>query len=183
MKKNKFWICIISLAMQLPLTQFSLAQESVLDVGIRIQKTVNLYYENGFSVQYSDKRLKPDRLYFGFTYVTSRLGTALNSNAIPQDNFLFSGAWYFRPNHVLRPLVRLNSGFFVANYEEEVFNELPNSSFLLSPDIGVIFETTLPLKISLSLGYNLITGDGESGPGTLYPLYFQSTISWNLIKK
>ncbi|MGZ3926149.1 MAG: hypothetical protein ACXVJG_04270, partial [Mucilaginibacter sp.] len=33
----------------------SVAQNSVLDVGARLQKAVNLYYENGIAVSYSDK--------------------------------------------------------------------------------------------------------------------------------
>ena len=156
-------------------------QKSILDVGWRFQKTVNLYFESGVSLQYSHKNLSADKLYFGFAYLTSRLGTAANSNAIVQDQFLFSGSWYFRPKHTFRPLVRLNIGYFVASYKEEMFDILPNSSFLLSPEIGVSFETDLPLKFVINMGYNIITGDGINGPGTLYPLYFQATVSWNIL--
>ena len=92
------------------------AQSSVLDLGIRLQKDVGLYSENGIAINYSDKRLKPDRLYFGFSYFTSRLGTAFNSNAVKQDNFLLSSAWYFRQNHVIRPFVRANAGYFASDY-------------------------------------------------------------------
>jgi hypothetical protein len=158
------------------------AQSSVLDVGIRLQQTVNLYNENGIAASYSNKRLKPDRLYFGFSYVTSRLGTALHSNAIKQDNYLVSAAWYFRRKHIIRPFGRLNTGYFFANYGDKIFNFLPRKSILLSTDIGICFESNLPLKISTSLGYNFITGNGLSGPGTLYPVFYQLTLSWNLFK-
>ncbi|MFD2201391.1 hypothetical protein [Shivajiella indica] len=158
-------------------------QESVLDVGIRFQKTVNFYWENGVSIQYSHRNLKPDRLYFGFSYVTSRLGTAINSNAIKQDNFLFNTSWYFRPQHTFRPIVRLNFGYFLADYEEPVFDVLDNTSFLLSPELGAVFESKAPFKVMITLGYNLVTGNGNQGAGTVYPLFVQSTLSWSIFKK
>ena len=155
------------------------AQSSILDVGVRLQQTVNLYNENGIGVSYSNIHLKPDRLYFGFSYTTSRLGTALHSNAIRQDNFLVSAAWYFRKHHIIRPLARLNTGYFSADYGDKMFKVLPQKSLLLSADIGICFQTGTPFKVTTSLGYNFITGDGLSGPGTLYPLFYQLTLSWN----
>ena len=159
------------------------AQKPILDVGLRLQKTINLYNENGLSVQYSHPTLCYDKLYFGLSYVTSRLGTAFNSNAIKQDNYILSGTWMFRPQHVVRPFARLNTGYFHADYEYAIFDDLDNNSMLLSPEGGVCFETHLPLKISLSMGYNVITGNGVNGAGTLFPLYLQTTLSWNLFKK
>ncbi|MDQ2719086.1 MAG: hypothetical protein M3Z26_04905 [Bacteroidota bacterium] len=159
---------------------FANAQSPVLDVGIRLQQTVNLYNKNGISVSYSFKAIKPDRLYFGFSYVTSRLGTAFHSNAIKQDNYLVSAAWYIRRKHVIRPFLRLNTGYFSANYGNKIFDVLPRKSILLSSDIGICFQTNSPIKISTSIGYNFITGNGLSGTGTLYPVFYQFTLSWNL---
>jgi len=159
------------------------AQSSVLDVGLRLQKAVNLYYENGFAINYSSKSLMPDRLYFGFSYVTSRLGTAFNSNAIKQDNYLLSSAYYFRKKHLIRPFIRANAGYFSADYGDKIFDVLPRKSLLLSADAGISFQTNLPLKISTSLGYNFITGNGLSGPGTLYPVFYQVTLSWNIFNR
>ena len=155
-------------------------QNSVLDVGVRLQKTINLYYENGVSLSYSNKKLRSDQLYFGFSYVTSRLGTAMNSNAIKQDNYLLSSAYYFRKNHTVRPFLRLNAGYFSADYGDKMFDELPRTSPLLSTDFGLSFKTRLPLKIATSLGYNFVTGDGIEGPGTLYPIFYQLTLSWDV---
>ncbi len=159
------------------------AQESILDAGVRIQKTVGLYWENGFSFQYSHKHLKPDQFYFGITYVTSRLGSAINSNAIKQDNYLVNASWYFKSKHKVRMLGRLNVGYFVADYEDDMFNELQNTSFIMSPELGVVWVTNSPIKVNLSMGYNLFTGNGQDGAGTLYPMYFQTTVSWNLLKR
>lgn len=159
------------------------AQTSVLDVGLRLQKSINLYNENGFSVSYSNKKLRPDRLYFGFAYVTSRLGTAYKSNAIKQDNYLLSSAWLFRQKHVWRPFVRANVGYFSADYGDAVFDALPRHSPIFSTELGLSFKASLPLKLSTSLGYNFITGDGVEGPGTLYPVFYQATLSWDIFSK
>lgn len=160
-----------------------IAQHYILDVGLRLQHSVNLYNENGFSVAYSPGHFKHDRLYLGFSFVTSRLGSAFHSNAIKQDNVLVSAAWMLRRNHFIRPFGRLNAGFFSASYGNKLFDDLPSKSLLFSPDLGLCFETNLPLKISTSFGYNLITGNGTAGPGTLYPAYYQLTFSWSICQK
>jgi hypothetical protein len=183
LKRRKFQYFALLTVLFLSQTLSSYGQETVFDVGMRFQRTVNLYWENGVSVQYSNKNLMPDRLYFGFSYMSSRLGTAINSNAIKQDSFLFNTSWYFKPQHALRPIARFNLGYFMADYEEPMFDVLENTSFLLSPEIGAVFETKSPLKVMVTMGYNLITGDGTKGAGTVYPLFAQSTLSWTLIKK
>ena len=157
------------------------AQNHVLDVGLRLQKTVNLYYENGITAQYTSDQLLSQRLYLGFSYVSSRLGTALGSNAIKQDNVFLSATYYFRNQRVLQPLVRLNAGYFIADLEEPMFDELPNSSILLSPEAGISFDPKSPFKINASFGFNVFTGDGTEGPGTLYPLFVQTSITWNIL--
>ncbi|MDB5135346.1 MAG: hypothetical protein JWP37_1949 [Mucilaginibacter sp.] len=178
MLKRVYLLVIIIL-----IAQYSNAQGPVLDVGLRLQKAVNLYSENGFAVNYSSRTLMPDRLYFGFSYVTSRLGTAFNSNAIMQDNYLLSSAYYFKEKHVIRPFTRANVGYFSADYGDKIFDVLPRKSLLLSADAGLCFQTHSPLKISTSLGYNFITGNGLSGPGTLYPVFYQVTVSWNIFNR
>jgi hypothetical protein len=160
---------------------FADAQSSILDAGAKFQKSINLYYEHGAALNYSDKRLLPDRLYFGFSFVTSRLGSALNSNAIKQENYLLSAGWYFRRNHIVRPFAQLNGGYFSADYGNKMFDVFPRSSLLLSTDAGLSFQTHTPLKIATSLGYNFITGNGLTGPGTLYPVFYQVTFSWNIL--
>ncbi len=157
------------------------AQNSVLDVGVRLQKSVNLYYENGVTAQYTNDRLFSKRLYFGLSYVTSRLGSAIGSNAIKQDNIFLSTTYFFRPDRKLQPFLRLNTGYFHSDLEEEIFDDLPNSSLLLSPEAGLRFKTNSPIKIGASIGYNLITGDGSKGPGTLYPVFIQSSITWIIL--
>ena len=159
------------------------AQKPILDAGLRFQKTIGLYWENGISFQYSMNRFKRDRFYLGVSYVTSRLGSAINSNAISQDNYLFNISWYFGNRKKFRSLIRMNVGYFKADYEDPVFDVLDNSSLLLSPEFGFALRTNSPFKIMATVGYNLITGNGEEGAGTLYPMFVQTTLSWNLFQK
>lgn len=158
---------------------YAQAQQRVLDVGIRLQKTINLYYENGLSIQYSSNKLAGERLYFGLSYISSRLGSAMASNAIRQDNFLLSGAYFLRPAKVLRPMFRASTGYFSAPLDP-IFDDLPQSSMLLSTEAGLCIDPRNPLKITSSIGYNFITGDGLKGPGTLYPAFIQTSLSWDV---
>ena len=157
--------------------------EHVLEVGVRVQKTVHLYLENGFSVQYTNKNTLAEKWYFGIDYVTSRLGSALGRNALKQGNLLLSSSLMMRPGKQFRPVVRLNTGYFKVNYEEDMFKRLPDSSLLLSTEVGTCLDLDLPLKFTATMGYNLITGNGVKGPGTLFPLFFQTTLAWDVFQK
>lgn len=148
-----------------------------------MQKSVSFYTENGVTAQYTNPKLARQRLYFGLSYVTSRLGTALNSNAIRQDNFLVSASYYFRPKWLIRPVVKANVGYFMADYGDALFDDLSQSSLLASPELGLCFCPNFPLKINASVGYNVFSGDGTAGPGTLYPVFVQTSITWNVLRK
>ncbi|WP_460972621.1 hypothetical protein [Spirosoma migulaei] len=165
-------------------TQYTQARPggAVLDIGIRLQKSINLYAENGLTVQYTHPKLASSRLYIGLSYVSSRLGTAFHSNAIKQDNYLVSASYYFRPTWLIQPVVKANVGYFAAHYGSPLFDELARTSLLASPEVGLCYCPNFPLKINASVGYNLLTGNGLSGPGTLYPVFVQTSISWNILK-
>ena len=154
---------------------------AVLDVGIRLQQSINLYAENGFTMQYTNPKLAHQRLYVGLSYVTSRLGTALSSNAIKQDNVLLSASYYFWMKRQIRPVIKANVGYFAASYGAELFRDLPNTSLLASPEFGFAYCPAFPLKINASVGFNLLTGNGVTGPGTLYPVFVQTSVTWNLL--
>lgn len=156
------------------------AQNPALDVGLRFQKSVNLYFENGITAKYTNERLFSRQFYVGLSYVSSRLGTAMGTNAIKQDNYVLFSSYYFRSERKFQPYVQINTGYFYADYEQALFDDLPNSSILLSPEAGLSVRTNIPLKVAASLGYNLITGDGEKGPGTLYPVFVQTSVTWTI---
>jgi hypothetical protein len=150
--------------------------------GVRIQKAQKLYWENGFSFDFASPKIADSRIHFGATYVTTRLGSAMGSNAIKQDNYLISAGYHFRHLKHFQLFTRLNTGYFHADYEEAIFDVLPNSAFLFSADAGVYYEFSIPLTVSLSAGYNLNSGNGSSGPGTLYPVFYQMSIFYTLLK-
>ncbi|MBP8851070.1 MAG: hypothetical protein KBG80_11005 [Breznakibacter sp.] len=60
--------------------------------------------------------------------------------------------------------------------EYETFKILPHKSPLFSLEGGIAFKLKYPVKLFNSFGYNFITGDGISGPGTLYPFYYQISL-------
>jgi hypothetical protein len=159
--------------------QFSYGQVHTFEAGLRFQKTVDLYYENGISGQYHLTK----RITLGASYLSSRLGSAFGSNAIKQDNFLLSGSWMFRPKKPLKPFLRANLGYFTADYESDTFKSLTNTSAIASMDAGLAYSFKSPLRLNLSIGYNAITGDGAKGAGTLYPVFYQTSIFWNLAKR
>ena len=154
------------------------AQVHSFDAGLRFQKSIGLYLENGLTAHYN----LTTRWILGATYVTSRLGTAMGSNAIKQDNIFVSGAYKFRPAHALQPFVRASLGYFTADYEAPVFKTLPHSSAIIALDGGLMYAFKSSLKINGSLGYNIISGDGESGAGTLYPVFYQASVTYNISK-
>jgi hypothetical protein len=164
---------------------FSFAnQAQTLKVGLRFQKTQEMYWENGISSQYTFAKFKPNQFFLGFDYVTSRLGSAYNSNAIKQDSYLFSGSWLFNKNKPYHIVTRLNMGYFYSNLEEAIFKDVPNTSFLFSPEVGFTYVfKKVPISLNLGTGFYIITARDGYSPGTLQPLYFHFDIYYTLFKK
>lgn len=92
--------------------------------GIRVQKAQKLYWENGFAFDFASPKIADGHIHIGVSYVTSRLGSALGTNAIKQDNFLVSPGFHFRHKKQLQPFARLNMGYFHADYEYAIFDVL-----------------------------------------------------------
>jgi hypothetical protein len=136
-----------------------------------------MYNENGIIVEYAPKNLLNDQLSFGATYVSTRIGSAYNSNAILQDNIVLHSTYLFSSSS-LAPLIRLNAGYCFADYESSLFDEIDTSMPLLSIEAGASYTFDIPLTVQASLGYNLITSDGSSGIGTVYPLFVQCSFLW-----
>lgn len=151
-------------------------QEHEISGGIRVQKAVHLYWENGLTAEYTNSHLWEKRLHIGLTYCTSRLGTAYHTNAIKQDNYLLFATLNFREQKHIQPILKLNTGFFYSDMEYEIFKVLPHKSPLISLETGLGFKLKYPIKLTTSFGYNFITGNGISGPGTLYPFFYQFSL-------
>jgi hypothetical protein len=153
-------------------------QEHEFNVGLRFQKAVHLYWENGITADYTHPHLWQKRIHLGFSYCTSRLGTAYHSNAIKQDNYLMYCLLNFREEKLWQPVVKLNTGYFYSDMEYKIFEMLPHESALVSLEAGVSIKLKYPIRLSTSLGYNFITGNGMSGPGTLYPVFYQLSLQY-----
>ena len=179
MKKSILSILLFTFTLYLQ-AQTTVTNSGNLKGGLRFQKAQKLYWENGFAFDYACSKILDSRIHFGASYATTRFGSALGSNAIKQDNFLVSAAYQFRHQKALQPFVRLNLGYFHADYEAAVFDILPNSAFLTSLDAGISYEFKIPLTLNLSAGYNLNAGTGLSGPGTLFPVFYQMSIFYTI---
>ncbi len=173
LKKNlKYLALCLGLILFLQ-TEESYSQQPHVDLGLRSQKAFGLYFENGIVSQFSSDSIAPKRLYLGIGYISSRLGSALGSNAIKQDNYQIWLSYYLKKDHKLRPFFSLGTGYFKADYESPDFEVLNQSSPLLSLTAGLEWASPYQLKVNLAFGYNIISGNGEKGPGTLYPTFGQ----------
>jgi hypothetical protein len=148
-----------------------------LQIGFRLQQSWNMYNENGITIEYTPKNLLNDQLSFGATYVSTRIGSAYNSNAIIQDNIVLHSSYMFSSSS-LAPLIRLNAGYCFADYESTLFDDIDASMPLISLEAGVRYAFDVPLIMQAGIGYNLITSDGSSGIGTVYPLFVQCSFLW-----
>ena len=119
-------------------------QECHFEAGIRCKKFAGFYWENGVSAEFSSQKILNNKIQFGFNLVSSRLGSAIGSNAIPTLETELSVIKYFRYNKLFQPLVRLNIGYAHANYGNAMFDNLPRNGALLS------FETGLSYKLKIA---------------------------------
>jgi len=151
-----------------------------IGVGVISQQTLKLYCENGVGVDLAADFLLEKRLHVKLSYITSRFGSALGSNAIKQDYYLMGLDWRFRAQSDFQIFAGLSTGYFMADYEVNIFNGLPSSSLILAPEVGLVYKFKFPVSLGLSGGYNLISGNGISVPGTLFPLYGRLSVLYDL---
>lgn len=151
-----------------------------LGVGVRFQKTEQLYWENGVGLDYTSDFLLHKKVHLKLSYVTSRLGNALTGNAVKQDNYILGVDWRFRHEKDFQVFAGLNTGFFHADMETTQFSILPHNSLLFSLETGISYRFKFPVSTSLSVGYNLINGDGLTVPGTLFPVFYQLSVYYRL---
>ncbi len=164
------------------LSFFTLSVSAQLSVngGVLFQKTEGLYWENGIGVDVSSQQLLNDKLHLKFNYLSSRLGSAMFSNALRQDNLLVGADWRFRSNKDLQILAGLNTGIFMADYETNIFNDLPASSMLFQVETGLVYRFKFPVTASLTAGYNLISGDGVGVPGSIFPVFYKLSVYYRI---
>lgn len=167
---------LIFLVLFLPIIGI-IAQEKTsreLSGGIVLQKTQNLYIENGVGLDYTCDRLLKKKIHIKGTYLSSRLGSAVGSNAIKQDYFILGADYRFFSDKPLQLLSGLNTGLFTADYEDAIFDDLPSTSLLLAIETGLNYKfKQIPLSASLTIGYNVRNGNGVDIPGSLFPVFYK----------
>lgn len=148
------------------------------EAGLRLQKAIGLYHENGLDIRFAPEK---SRWAFTVAWYSSRLGTAYESNAIPQDNFLLQTDFsLFKPKkNGFNIDVGLNTGYFQSDYGSDQFSMLDQNSLLLGFEISPRF-TFGNFALDTGFGYHIIHGTGVSGPGTLYPFYVQAGLKYRI---
>ena len=154
-----------------------------LAVGLRFQKTEQLYWENGVGADFTSDFLLHKKIHLKLSYATSRIGSAFLTNAIRQDNVVIGADWRFRSDKDFQLFAGLNTGFFHADMELPQFDVLPHNSMLLQLETGLFYKFKFPVATSLSVGYNLINGDGVNVPGTLFPVFYQLSVFYYINRK
>jgi hypothetical protein len=175
MKKLK--VCIAAILLLFPLLLSAQEESSAagrLDVGLNFKKYGGFYWVNGVAAEFSSKKILKEKLSFGLSIQSSLLGSAIASNAISTFETELAAIKYFRRSKSLQPFIRLNSGFAVNDYGDAELNQLTRSGFLLAFETGLKYQMPMAegrYSMGISGGYNIFTGDGITGLGTIYPVY------------
>jgi len=155
--------------------------EYTLKAGLVLQQTQYLYNENGVGVDFSSAKILNNKVHFNANYLTSRLGSAIGSNALKQDYYILGADYHFFSDKKIQLLAGLNTGLFVVDYEDALFADLPSSSLLLSVETGLNYDfQKIPLSASLSVGYNLRNGNGIDIPGSLFPVFYKLGVMYRI---
>ncbi len=156
------------------LASASLAGPGYFSLGLKFQNGYQLYYENGFELGYTHDMLLSRRLQVKVDYVTTRLGSALNKEALNQHYLTGALSFNFRPQKRVDPYIKLNYGQYWFETEHEMFSYMDNTSVILAPVFGVNFNMLKYGSFYMDMGYNIYTA------ATLYPLFFSVGINVNI---
>lgn len=152
-----------------------------LKAGLVFQQTQYLYNENGLGVDFSSAKILNNKVHFKADYLTSKLGSAIGSNALKQDYYIVGVDYRFFSDKKVQVLAGLNTGLFVVNYEDALFDDLPSSSLLLAVETGLNYDfQKIPLSATLSVGYNLRNGNGIDVPGSLFPVFYKLGLMYRI---
>jgi hypothetical protein len=152
------------------------AEPGRFSAGLKFQKTLNLYYENGLELGYTHDGLWKQRIQFQISYISSRFGSAMGSNALVQDYYQASTGLHFRPEKLFDPFLQINMGYFRYDVENKMFDFLDNQSMIFSLVSGIKFNLIPRVGgVYADLGINLV-----QDANTLYPLFFNIGLVFNV---
>lgn len=141
----------------------SAQQDPTLFVGGIVES--NYSTQPGLQVSYASEAIAGGRPRFSFSYSTTRLSTALGSNALTEDRFQLGAGWYFRRARRISPYLGLNVGYTRFNREdEELFALLDNSAPILTLLAGAEVTVHPSLRANANVGYSHLQSS------TVYPL-------------
>ena len=153
-----------------------------LELGLRTKKYVVFYWVNGLSAEISTHKIASGSLHLGVNLASSSFGSAFRSNAIPTIETELAIIKYFRYTKSFQPITRLNLGYSKAFYGEG-FSNITSNSILCSIEAGFKYIIMKTVSVNIYGGYNILTGNGINGLGTIYPIYSGVSLNWLLSTK
>jgi hypothetical protein len=151
-----------------------------ISAGLCVKKMAGFYWMNGLSADINHEKILKGKINLGMTLSSSSLGSAFLSNAIPVHAVELYAQKNFRPEKYLHPYAGLNAGFAFADFGSREFGNISGKTALLSVEGGIRYTFTLPFEVAAGMGYNVISGTGEKGPGFIYPVYFTGRILYRI---
>jgi len=128
---------------------------STILIGTFVEK--NYSTQPGAQVSYSSAAIMGGRPRFSASYSTTRLATALGSNALSEDRLQLGASWYFRPERTLSPFAGANAGYTRFDREDpHLFEDLDNASPILSFLAGTELRLHRALRATGSIGYSAL---------------------------
>jgi len=162
-------------ALALPFTPAppAAAQQPLVLVGMYVES--NYSVQPGVQVGVSSPGLLGGAPRFTMAASSTRLATALGSNALVEDRFQLTAAWVFRGQARISPYVAGSGGYTRYDREdEELFALLDNGSPLAALLLGAETRLGRSLLLHGHLGY--------SGPpsSTVYPFVAAAGVNFQL---
>jgi hypothetical protein len=132
-------------------------------VGVFVES--NYSTQPGVQVSYSSERLLGGGPRFSAAYSTTRLATALGSNALVEDRFQAGAGWHFRRDRTVSPNLTASAGYARFGVDDDPVFALLDSG---SPFVSLLIGTEVRLLPALRVGGNV--GYSPLQSSTVYPL-------------
>jgi hypothetical protein len=150
-----------------------------MHVGLCFKKFNGFYWCNGITLVINESMFNAPVAY-GVNFTTSYLGSAMLNDALPLNIFEMFAQYRFNSKKNFQPFAGILFGGAFSNYKDPAFKHLQQAQTIFSPEFGLSYHLKIPVNVSASFGYNLITGDGKRGLGLVYPLFGQIKIAYRL---
>jgi hypothetical protein len=124
----------------------------------------NYSTQPGLQVAYASPAWRGGRPRLTASYSTTRIATAMGSNALTEDRVQLGAGWYFRPDRALTPYLAANVGYTRFDREDpELFALLDAGAPLASLLLGVEGRLHPAVRASGHVGFSPVQSS------TVYP--------------